>query len=181
MADESLDEPMALYWLPGKKPQAMQQWGENVMGDVRTTRTELKAAWALSFAFNDQDARAWPTHETLGRSAGLSAEAIRAGIRGLVRNGHLIRREEKINGKMMVVSRPTFNSRVVKGQPPRSRKGGRPSTTALVEGLPVRVVDPQPPCIPDLSLIDQRDVEGFMYGGGTEEFHDQEDWDCLPP
>ncbi|MBK3398926.1 hypothetical protein [Methylobacterium ajmalii] len=114
----------------------IEEWAHNVMRDPKSNRTEIKVAWGLCFLFNDKDARAWPSHEKLGARIGLSGESVRTALRTLAARRHILRTRELIKGEMLSVTRPVFNRQVVEGQPPRARKGGRPSTTPLVDGQP---------------------------------------------
>ena len=170
MADEPKPERYQFLWDKGRKNEAMEDWGQNVMRDQRSTRGEIKVAWTLSFMFNGDDGRAWPTHESVAEKTGLGVDSVREAIRGLVANGHLIRRRELVRGQPMYVNRPARNYDVVAGQRPRARRSTKTALEEVGNPSPVGVGNPSTPCIPEVILERSLIEEPFIEGRGREPF-----------
>lgn len=128
-----LPDRQPLTWLPKKKMEAMASWSQLVMADHRLTKTELKVAWALTYAFNSEDGRCWETKAVIAKRAGLSESAVKATLTGLDEKGHITRTFEVIRGKKVRVIRPTL-SRSFGIPQPRPRRGG------VAKGIDPKVV-----------------------------------------
>lgn len=186
-------------WPSGGKMQAMEAWAGRVMSDHRSSRTELKVAWSLSYSFNSDDGRCWASRAVLAKRAGLSESAVKSALTGLDRNGHIARSTEVIRGKEMRIVRPTLSRSfgmaeprprrggVAKGVDPRSLAADRRRTDLQspngTDPQPLGGTDPQAPCIQERSLINPRiDVAGVVTGSDdawTDWMDDEED-DTIP-